>query len=210
MRVTGTSDTAAELREGITRGESPQPELDTAGGEALTRLSSWWNHLRCTSCGHTFRRGDRVLVDSRERTVAHLVSGLACGAQPDPGIPAGPADEVAAFRDGLMSAWPVPAGTRLRTISADDWRIPKGPADVRDANVCLHCGHTFRAGECVVVCPCRPERLPHDDEDGPPRPAVCGRAVHRDPAAGLPCWESWRPDGEVTVCPVTQTGVPRP
>jgi len=25
--------------------------------------------------------------------------------------------------------------------------------------------------------------------------------------AGLSCWESWRPDGRVTVCPVTQTAV---
>jgi hypothetical protein len=167
----------------------------------MTRISSWWNHLQCRRCGHTFRRGDMVRVDQAARTVEHLVPGLRCGLPADA---AGGVDEIAGFREGLMSTWPVPAGPRMRRLEPDDWRIPEGPGDLRDANVCLHCGHTFRPGEYVVVCPCQPEQ---PSTGGPPRAAACGRAVHRDPAAGLCCWESWQPDGVVTVCPVTQTRV---
>jgi hypothetical protein len=193
---------SAELQEGILLGLTPQPALDDDDGEAVTKLSSPWNHLRCDRCSHTFRRGDRVRVNRRERTVLHLVPGLGCAA------PAGTdaaEEEFAAFRAGLLSAWPAPVGTRVQQLAAGDWRIPHGPGDVRDAHLCLHCGHTFRAGEYVVVCPCRPE-LPLTP-GGPPQRAACGRAVHRDPAIGLPCWESWRPDGRVIVCPVTQIRV---
>jgi hypothetical protein len=193
VRVAGGE--AGELRDGISRGVAAQPgaERDGADGVTVTRLSSWWNHLRCRSCGHTFRRGDPVRVRRRERSVVHLVPGLRCGtpAADDQGAAA----EVAAFRDGLLSAWPAPPGLRLRRLAADDWRLPDGPRDLRDTNVCLQCAHTFRPGESVIVCPC------------PLEPAGCGRAVHRDPAVGLSCWEAWRPDGSVTICPVTQTAV---
>jgi hypothetical protein len=195
-------EAAAELEFGISLGLSPLPEQDETDGVAITKLSSWWNHLHCRTCGHTFRRGDRVRVNMAERTVTHLVPGLACG---EPAGDSAADAEVAAFRAGVLAAWPVPEGVRVRQLAADDWRIPAGPADLREANVCLHCGHTFRAGEYVVVCPCRPA-LPQA-ADGEPRTASCGRAVHRDPAAGLSCWEQWRPDGVVTVCPVTQVRV---
>lgn len=196
---------AEELEYGILLGQTPRPEPDDAqaGGAVVTRLSSWWNHLRCRRCGHTFRRGDRVRVNDRERTVVHLAPDLDCGV-PRPGSQDAE-DEIAAFRDGLRSAWPATSGTRLRRLADDDWRIPKGPDDVRDANVCLHCGHTFRPGEYVIVCPCRPEQPA--GLGGPRMAPGCGRAVHRDPAAGLSCWDSWRPDGTVSICPVTQTAV---
>ncbi|HET9895630.1 MAG TPA: hypothetical protein VFQ44_11945 [Streptosporangiaceae bacterium] len=196
---------AEELQYGILLGETPRPEPEDerADGSAVTRLSSWWNHLRCLRCGHTFRRGDSVRVNDRERTVLHLAPVLNCGI-PRP-EDAGADEEIAAFREGLRLAWPATQGVRLRRLAADDWRIPKGPDDVREANVCLECGHTFRPGEYVIVCPCRPEQAA--GPDGPTLDAGCGRAVHRDPAAGLSCWDSWRPDGTVPVCPVTQTAV---
>jgi hypothetical protein len=205
VRLDGRDEIAAELQYGITLGLTPRQDLDEADGETVTMLSSWWNHLRCTRCGHTFRRGDRVRVSQRTRTAEHLVAGLNCGQAADAEAAASAGTDVAAFREGLLAAWPAPEGTRIMRLPAGDWRIPSGPADVRDSNACLQCGHTFRAGEYVVVCPCRPTLplLP----GGTPRPAGCGRAVHRDPAIGLSCWESWRPDGSVAVCPVTQTMV---
>jgi hypothetical protein len=208
VRLADRAKIAAELQYGITLGLTPRQELDETEGQTVTLLSSWWNHLRCTGCGHTFRRGDRVRVSQRMRTVVHLVPGLDCGAPADNEPAASASTDIAAFREGLLSAWPAPEGTRIMRLPAGDWRIPDGPDDVRDTNVCLHCGHTFRAGEYVVVCPCRP-MLPLQP-GGTTRPAACGRGVHRDPAIGLSCWESWRPDGTVTVCPVTQTKVSQP
>ena len=198
---------AEELRYGILLGESPRPELadQRADGSTVTRVSSWWNHLRCRRCGHTFRRGDIVSANDYERTVVHLAPALDCGV-PRPEDTGGD-EEIEAFREGLRSTWPVTPGVRLRRIEAGDWRIPAGPDDRREAIVCLDCGHTFRPGEYVIVCPCRPAEP--DGPDGPALAAGCGRAVHRDPAAGLSCWDAWRPDGTVRVCPVTQTAVRR-
>jgi hypothetical protein len=191
---------AVELEYGILLGLSPQPEQDDTEGVAITRVSSWWNHLRCRSCGHTFRRGDRVRVRTRDRSVVHLVPGLGCADTTDADQAQ---EEIDAFRGGLLSAWPPKAGIRLQQLARDDWRIPRGPDDLRESNVCLHCGHTFRVGEVVVVCPCRPALT----QAGEQKTAACGRAIHRDPALGLSCWESWRPDGFVSVCPVTQVSI---
>jgi hypothetical protein len=201
--ASGVADEAEQLDYGISLGLAPQPELDgeVVGGVTVTRLSSWWNHLRCRRCGHTFRRGDTVRLDHQDRSAVHLVPGLRCGAEA--GEDSG--QELMEFRDGLLSAWPAPGGLRVHRLAAGDWRLPTGPDDRRRINVCLHCGHTFRPGEYVVVCPCWPAA--EAGQDGPQQPAGCGRSVHRDPATGLSCWESWRPDGTVTVCPVTQVTV---
>ncbi|HUC23609.1 MAG TPA: hypothetical protein VMA73_12950 [Streptosporangiaceae bacterium] len=208
MRVEGVgagpSDAAAELGYGIALGLAPQPDTGLAGadGVAVTSLSSWWNHLRCRRCGHTFRRRDRVQVNQRDRTVVHLEPGLGCAGPADA---AGEQEEISQFRLGLLEAWPSEPGLRVRQLAASDWRIPRGPDDSRDSNVCLHCGHTFRAGEHVIVCPCR--SVLQIARSGRVTEPACGRAVHRDPTLGLSCWESWRPDGTVPVCPVTQVSV---
>jgi hypothetical protein len=193
---------AAQLALGIERGLEPQAAFadDGATGVVITRSSSWWNFRRCKICGHTFRRGDRVLVDTVGRTAQHLVPGLSCGTDPD-AVPGGDGTSVAhpglAGRDrddfalGLLETWP-PAVPVIR-IGASDWRLPR-PGGGRQAPTCLYCGHTFRPGEYVVVCPCR---TPLGE-----KPA-CGAAVHRDPAAGMPCWENWQPGGALTVCPTT-------
>jgi hypothetical protein len=187
---------AAELTLGIAIGLEPQAGFADHGasGVVATRSSSWWNHRRCGVCGHTFRRGDRVLVDAAERTVRHHVPGLACYAEPGSiGVAVDPvmaAEDKSELTAGLLRTWP--AGIGLSRIDEGDWRLPL--PGKKSVPKCLFCGHTFRLGEYVVVCPCRTALG---------ESAACGAAVHRDPAAGLPCWENWRPDGTLTVCPTT-------
>jgi hypothetical protein len=92
----------------------------------------------------------------------------------------------------LLATWPVADG--IPVARADD--VPgllDPPAYGFRRLDCLFCAHTFRPGELVVVCPCSPRRR------------RCGAAVHRDPAQGLVCWESWRPDSQVPVCPIMLT-----
>ncbi|MPY58430.1 hypothetical protein [Streptomyces spongiae] len=198
-RTTGDTDRATtsaeefEMLLGIEAGYDPRPaEEDTdPDTPVVTGLSSWWNHRLCTVCGHSFRRGDRVRVDRASRTVTHLDPALHCAVPRERDSAAGSGDgdaETTAFSEGLLAAWPPPVP--LLRIPPGDWRLPNPQTGLR-APVCLYCGHTFRAGEYVIVCPCRPDER------------ACGAAVHRDPAAGLSCWERWRPDGTVTVCPVT-------
>jgi hypothetical protein len=192
------SDPAAELYLGIGIGLEPEADFaaDSASGVLVTRSSSWWTRTRCKTCRHTFRRGDRVLVDAAMRTVQHLVPGIECGTDPDPDPSAaggGAGRDRDEFTAGLLATWPAPmAVTRL---ADDDWRIPRpGSGHQARAPECLYCGHTFRSGEYVVICPCQAAR---------DLPATCGAAVHRDPAAGLPCWERWQPAGQLTICPTT-------
>ncbi|WP_261567253.1 hypothetical protein [Frankia gtarii] len=83
------------------------------------------------------------------------------------------------------------------TLAGSDWQVD-GPVVTASASWwnhlrCETCGHTFRAGEHVVVCPCGRH------------PTTCIAAVHRDPAAGVTCWDGWRPDGVLTRCPVSLT-----
>jgi hypothetical protein len=190
VRLTG----ADALATGIAIGGEPRAAFasDTASGELTTQSSSWWNHRRCLTCGHTFRHGDRARVDAITRTVVHLEPGLHCGTGPAPegpaAVPNGDRDEFAA---GLLATWaPTAPVTRL---PPEDWRIPRA-GSARRAPVCLYCGHTFRAGEYIVICPC---------QAGQGEAAACAAAVHRDPAAGLPCWDNWQPAGRLAICPTT-------
>jgi hypothetical protein len=191
---------------GVGRGQDPQPLVDAVDGEgrAVTSSSSSWNHQICTVCGHTFRRGDTVrIIRDPEYRVLHTAPELRCdteqgdrAAQADTqtdtqtdqqeGTRTGDAER---FAEGLLRAFPVAGGVPVHVLAPDDWRVAR-PGMVRPPT-CLYCAHTFRPGEHVVVCPCSPLT------------ARCGAAVHRHPAAGLNCWESWRPDSSLTVCPVT-------
>jgi hypothetical protein len=181
---------AAELELGISVGREPQASFteDTVSGVVITRSSSWWNKQRCKTCGHTFRRGDRALVDAATRSVQHLMPGLDCGTDPDATAADGAGGDREAFADGLLATWP--ATVPVSRLERTDRRIPR-PGDQQPAPTCLYCGHTFRPGEHVVICPCQPEKQ------------VCGIAVHRDPASGSPCWDRWQPTGKLTVCPTT-------
>lgn len=194
MRI-GTGDVAAAVELGISIGGEPRSAFtdDTASGVLVTRSSSWWNRTRCPTCGHTYRRGDRVRVDAAARRVSHLVPGIDCGADPDALVPVTNSGDRDEFAAALLAAWP--AGVAVTRLEAGDWRIPRrGDGRHRPAPVCLYCGHTFRAGEYAVICPCQASAG---------LPAACSTAVHRDPAAGLPCWERWQPAGQLTVCPTT-------
>ncbi len=213
-------DEVAALETGVEEGFDPQPSGAATDGAddgplgrdgsrtAVTHSESWWTHLRCTRCRHTFRRGDRVRLRGDAATgdaasVVHLGPALRCADEvagtrhpSSGGDAAGDAEELAAFAAGLLAAWP-PVGdapvVRLAVHASQVARPDMGP----DAPACLVCGHTFRPGEHVVVCPCGVHR------------AVCVAAVHRDPVAGLTCWDDWRPDGELTHCPVTLNRVDR-
>ena len=162
----------------------------TAGGERVTGLENcWWSQIRCRHCGHTFRRGDRVRVDADTRDVRHLDPALGCGAAP--GTPAGVPDDVRAFTDALVATWPSPPGyTVVRLAAGHPLLAP--PLRELGRKSCLRCGHTFREGETVIVCPCR-------------RADACRAAVHRDPALGLACWEAMAPRGSLPHCPIFLT-----
>lgn len=177
-----------EFRRGNAMAFDPQPAGRSArvDGEAVTSGMSWWHTRICRTCGHTFRRGDRVLVDADAATVGHLDPTLGCVGGPAGG-PTPVGADVHAFSAALLDAWPVGDGVVV-TRTDDTLELLAPPhAGFRRA-CCLFCAHTFRPGEMVVVCPCRL--------------GLCHRAVHRDPARGLVCWESWRPDSRVKVCPV--------
>jgi hypothetical protein len=194
-RRASDDEEAGEFRAGVAEGTDPRPLAEEFGPvrETATRMSSpWANSDPCTTCGQTFRVGDRVVVD--ERGVRHLDPRLGCAVERRSAA----ADaERREFSAGLRDAWPA-AGVDLVELTEDDWQVARpGPARKQR---CIQCGETFRAGEIVVICPCHPR----GDRDDPRR---CGQAIHRDPAAGLPCWEEWCPSGVVTLCPVNHTPV---
>jgi hypothetical protein len=188
---------------GVTEGLDPQERSDDIAddGTAVTNAWSRWNGRVCATCGHTFRRGDRVrTAGSRGGTVAHLDPLLHyAGSDPADGGAEQRAEEdesiLAEFSAGLLSEWPPLDGVRVTRLEADDWHVAR-PGRRGRPIVCLYCAHTFRPGEHVVLCPCA------QSADWDQAVPGCGEAVHRDPAVGLPCWEKWCPTGEVTVCPV--------
>jgi hypothetical protein len=189
-----TTAEEAEFEVGVAAAFDPQKYLHgDVIGAALTGVNSWWNHLLCDRCGHSFRRGERVVVTAAPRTAHHADLPEECGADLGSESPAPPlAAETAAvadFSDGVEDAWPS-GGIPVRTLAAADWWVTRPPAPMQRTR-CLVCAHTLRAGERVVVCPCSPER------------PECQAVIHRDPAAGLICWETWRPTGTVTSCPIT-------
>lgn len=234
------NDADPEVRDlllGQEAGLDPPLAGSTADGVALTHVSSPWHYRICAVCGHSFRRGDRVHVEDDGRRVVHLAPELSCASTPPAATPHAPHGDRDGDRDGdgdgngdgsedrgqdearpgaqhgaraqaqpaehadlvsgLMEAWPPGPGARIRQLSPDDWRVDRRHRPGERPPACLYCGHTFRAGEFVVCCPCG-------------REPECGAAVHRDPAAGLPCWERWRPRGRTDLCPVTLERVTGP
>ncbi|MEV4515510.1 hypothetical protein AB0K00_41955 [Dactylosporangium sp. NPDC049525] len=168
------------------------------GAEFTVAGASPWNHATCTRCRHTFRRGDRVRCDDAGEP-RHRSPGLGClgdDALPAPAGP-GPAAGASAFVAGLEEAWRPPANVPVVRLDAGHHLLAPPVGGLLRAS-CLFCAHTFRPGEAVVICPCRPSQQ------------RCRAAVHRDPAAGLTCWESWRPGGALAVCPVTLVAIDAP
>jgi len=174
---------------GLSAGTGSQKSVIHESGPTVTTGDSWWHTRICTTCGHTFRRGDRVIVQETSGQVQHLQSGLGC-AGADASDAAERGGDVLDFREGMLDAWQPAQDVTVVPAEAVPELLAPPYAGFRRAR-CLSCAHTFRPGELVVVCPCRQGR--------------CVRAVHRDPTRGLVCWESWRPDGRVEVCPVLLT-----
>ncbi|MEY9927464.1 hypothetical protein ABH926_002098 [Catenulispora sp. GP43] len=196
-----TADALACFEAGLAAGLDPQPAAGTAAGAdgtAVTSTSSWWSGLVCHSCGHTFRRGDKVRPAPGRSTPVHVDPALRCGSADAAADRRQPVDDPTPgeFAAGLTEAWPPQDGVPAVRLEPDDWHVANGDRRGRPV-VCLYCAHTFRAGEYVILCPCRSSRGSTSSAG-----EGCGAAVHRDPAAGLPCWENWCPDGTVTVCPV--------
>lgn len=198
----GTGDALAHFAAGLADGLDPQPAAGTADGTAVTSASSWWSGLTCQSCGHTFRRGDRVRPTPGGAVPVHLDPALRCSPPEGTSDHDAPVEDPALeeFAAGLAESWPPTDGVGVTRLARDDWHVARTGHRGHPV-VCLYCAHTFRVGEYVVICPCRSSGGAGLVGEG------CGAAIHRDPAAGLPCWENWRPEGTITVCPVRMTMV---
>jgi len=191
---------AQRFESGLAAGENPQPADVPAGGDMITTGSSRWLGMRCRTCNQTFRRGDRVRQDA-SAGIQHLNPALRCASRA--GGSAGQLEaghDTERFTRGLLGAWPPLNGAPVVTLTAGNWQVTtpsSGPA----SPVCPGCGHTFRAGDTVIICPCA-------IEPGDGRRRFCGLPVHRDPVAGLACWDDWRPDGKLVRCPRTHDMLP--
>jgi len=182
-------DEAAAFRSGIAEGLDPQPAVGeiATDGRAVTHSSSTWYHRICTTCGNSFRRGDAVIRNAATGQLRHLDPALRCAVlDGDPELRADP--DSAAFSAGLLAEFPAHGGVPVTRLAPDAWQVAR-PGDIRPP-VCQGCGHTFRGRESVVICPCHPFE-----------PGECRAAIHRDPGAGLLCWEQTAPAGRVEVCP---------
>ena len=183
------------FEQGYEAGMHPRLDCGHGGGVAVTTTLSRWLGLTCTTCRHTFRVGDRVLLEGPQ--VRHLDPVLDCAADRDASTGDGDGDgrDLQDFARGLLESWPAASGTPVR-LTAGDWRIPRrdqGPP----GPTCPVCAHTFRPGDMVIICPCH---RPFEESDQP----RCQLAVHRDPVSGLTCWDDWRPDGRLARCPITR------
>ena len=184
------ADIQACFEEGLSAGADPALDADAPGPEGLsaeTTLRSPWLHDRCPHCGHSFRPGDRVLRFVGGR-VLHDTPGLACARATAPD--AADSGLAEAFYAGLAESWPAADGREVsRLLPGDPLLAPPRPGLPRLG--CHVCGHTFRAQDAVIRCPCGLD------------PARCRVAIHRDPAQQLRCWDSWVTAAALDFCPAT-------
>jgi hypothetical protein len=190
---TGYNDVAS-FRSGMLACHAEDPP-EHGGEPVVTTTSSPWLSLRCTTCNQTFRRGDLVRVAPNGQ-VQHQAPELRCAVEEPAGDAPGAAD-VRAFAAGIRAAQAL-SGPAITILSAGDWQVAR--RDGLLAAHCAFCGHTFRAGDGVIICPCAQQT------DQPPVPG-CGLTVHQDPVAGLECWRSWRQAGDLIRCPVVRDRV---
>lgn len=168
---------AVAFAQGLRAGSDPANQGSRLGGRAKTNLHSPWLRRRCPRTGHTFRVDDPVHVDSDG------VVTLDPAALLDLTTP-----EAQAFHAGLVAAWP----TEAQVVRLGDPTHPllAEPTPAFPRRQCAVCGHSFRVGDQVVLCPCSPAR------------PLCAGAVHRDPTRNLTCWD----DAQAQMrgrCPVT-------
>ena len=200
----GPDDDADDVRQfelGSNAGQYPKPASAEEEGITITTGNSPWLGIRCGTCNQTFRRGDRVRLD-QVRGIQHLAPGLLCARDvSDDSADAAPRGrDIEQFTAGLLTEWPPLNGAPVRALTERDWQVTR-PSSGPASPVCPGCGHTFRVGDAVIICPCA---VTPDDE----RHASCQLAVHRDPASGLACWDDWRPAGRLIRCPRTYEKLP--
>ncbi len=154
----------------------------------VTGMRSPWVYRRCSTCGHSFRLGDEVILGSSGEVV-HDMPGLRCApaASPDTPPPTAAWGRYEDFFAGLNQACPLPLDVPvLRLVGEHPLLAPPQRGHARLA--CRVCGHTFRPSDHVVICPCFPDA---------PR---CVAAIHQDPWRQLYCWDEWRRAGDRNIC----------
>lgn len=180
MMETTHSVQLEQFEAGLAMGLDPDSQAMGEEGNAgdtqrTTTLRSRWLHRRCSICGHSFRLGDEVVVRTGIGAL-HDMTGLRCagGKNADPPDPA----IKRLFFEGLDQAWPMPEGVKIARLEGDHYLLAS-PHKGHARAACRVCGHTFRPGDHVVICPCSPE-VPK-----------CIAAVHRDTLNQLHCWDEW-------------------
>lgn len=170
---------ATGLVAGLAGKSEASPRAPAPGETELTTLRSAWLCHRCPVCGHSFRVGDRVRHVAQGCTV-HAIPGLCPTAAEAAVEPEAGGDILRdAFLAGLERACPLPTNVPVhRLVRGHNLLAPPAPGLPR--HYCRVCGHTFRPGEIVIICPCHP--------DAP----KCRVGVHRDHIRNLWCWDEWR------------------
>jgi hypothetical protein len=148
-------------------------------GPQVTSRRSPWLHRRCRVCGHSFRVGDRVRI-GQGGAVAHDMPMLrCCGGDTDADAQATLLLEERQFYAGLAAGWPMALSRELTRLEPGHPLLAPPRAGHRRAS-CRVCGHSFRPGDLVLICPCSPAR------------PICRAAVHRDLLHQLHCWDIWQ------------------
>ena len=168
-----------QFERGLIEGRDPGMSLTASKGVLLTGLESYWLHMYCSRTGHTIRVGDAIEIGA---------DGKPClTVDPDA---VGDARRITDFVAGLERVWPPPGDVPMRRIMPGDSLLAPPLRLIRRA-ACAVCGHTVRAFEQVILCPCQPLE------------PLCALAIHRDPMRGLNCFDSWNPGEELQYCPAT-------
>lgn len=179
-----SSEVEAEFDAGLAAGLDPDASYGRALSKSLpdgrqrvtTTLRSCWLHRPCPTCKHTFRPGDDVLVLADGQVMHDMPNRHCDNADLDPA--AGAASR-SAFFAGIEQAWPIADDIPVVYLENDHWLVAPPRAGF-SRHACRICGHSFRPGDRVVICPCDPAT---------PR---CRVAVHRDIVQQLHCWEQWK------------------
>ena len=175
---------AESFTSGLSAGLDPDAAVhlesnsDDSQQRTVTRLRSRWLHKLCKVCGHTFRPGDEVRILANN-DVVHDRIGLRCGEYADNAASDVGIAKTLDFYRGIAEAWPMPDDVPVVRLDADHWLLAP-PRDGLRRPVCRVCGHSFRALDHVVLCPCHPIN------------PQCRVAIHRDLFQQMHCYDEWR------------------
>lgn len=193
-REAPAADALTSFLRGIAAGKDPTSAAALQGGRGDTNLRSPWLQRRCSRCSHTFRLKDVVEAHPSGEFV-HAPGTLICA---ELGAPAPLADSFReAFQAGILRGCPPEVNLPVVSLGPDH-QLLAPPTTAFRRRACSICGHTFRPGDQVVVCPCNPL----EPVGG------CAAAVHRDPVRQLFCWDEWHRSSIGGYCPVTSRKLP--